>query len=381
MKIGIDASRAFVSQPTGTERYAYEMTTRMLRLPEAAKYEWILYTKRNISNKSQITKEIQIIKKRNPGLNVDVVEIGLPYLWTQIGLAYRTWVDGLDRLWVPAHTLPVLRKPGLVTVVTIHGIEYEWLPAYENLLQRWYLPLSTVYAVKHATRVIAVSKFTRDQLVERLKAMKAKIEVIGEGYELKTAGNEQVTSAHVMQEYGLRPKKYLLFVGTVQPRKNLVRLIQAYAKVSEKHQDLKLVICGKLGWNYSEVLEAVKKVDGGKIVITGYADVSKMEALLSASLLYVQPSITEGFGLPVLEAMDRGIPVASSNGGALPEVIGDAGVLFDPFSVEGMAIAIERILGDRELREGIVVAGKKQVKKFQWTISAGKVLKLLTYNI
>lgn len=162
MRIGIDASRAFGSQKTGTERYSYEIITRLLKLPEISKHEVILYTKENIK---------------------------LPFLWTQIGLAYRTWVDKLDVLWVPAHTLPILRPPSqmlwrgkhLKTVVTIHGIEYEWLPAYENWLQRWYLPLSTKYACWAANKIIAVSEFTKKQLVERLGADPKKIEVVYEG--------------------------------------------------------------------------------------------------------------------------------------------------------------------------------------------------------
>ena len=153
MRIGIDASRAFGRDRTGTENYSYEIITRMLKLPQAKKHTWILYTKENIK---------------------------LPYLWTQVGLAYKTWTDNLDVLWVPAHTLPVLARPGLAKVVTIHGIEYEWLPAYENWLQRWYLPLSTQYAVMSASRIIAVSQFTKKQLVERLGADPKKITVIHE---------------------------------------------------------------------------------------------------------------------------------------------------------------------------------------------------------
>jgi glycosyltransferase involved in cell wall biosynthesis len=380
MKIGIDASRAFVDQPTGTERYAYEMITRILAQPEAAKHEWRLYTRKNSNTKYQITNEIREIQRKNTGLRVKVVEIGLPYLWTQVGLAYRTWIDGLDRLWIPAHTLPVLRKPGMVTAVTVHGIEYEWLPAYENLLQRWYLPLSTVYAVKQATRVIAVSEFTKSQLVERLGASKDKIQVIGEGYETETSGGKSNDIKAVLREYGLEPKKYVLFVGTVQPRKNLARLIEAFGLVAEKHKDLKLVICGKLGWNYADVLAAAEEA-GERIVITGYVEEAKRLALLSGALAYVQPSITEGFGLPVLEAMDMNIPVASSTGGAMPEVVGDAGVLFDPTNTQEMAGAILRIIDDKKMREGIVAAGKKQVKEFQWEAAAAKVLKFLTYNI
>ena len=178
MRIGIDASRAFVENPTGTERYSHEVITRILALPEAREHEWVLYTKGH-PERSEGSRLDSSPWAQND--KVRVVNIGLRYLWTQVGLAARTWIDRLDVLWVPAHTLPVLRKPGVKTVVTIHGIEYEYLQAYENALQRWYLPLSTKYAVLTADKIIAVSEFTKRQLVERVGAQADKINVIYEG--------------------------------------------------------------------------------------------------------------------------------------------------------------------------------------------------------
>src|SRR3989344_2044970 len=164
------------------------------------------------------------------GWGVILKEIPLPYLWTQAGLAARTWIDGLDVLWVPAHTLPVLRKPGIKTVVTIHGLEYEWLPAYENWLQRWYLPLSTQYAVHAASKIIAVSEFTKQELIRRLQARPGKITVVHEGYD-PTFSLASANEQSVLKTYKLKPKSYLLFVGTVQPRKNLKRLIEVFSRL------------------------------------------------------------------------------------------------------------------------------------------------------
>ncbi len=383
MIIGIDASRAFVEKRTGTERYAFEMITRILALPAARKHEWVLYVKPLTDSDKKVIPV---------GSNIRIVEIGLPYLWTQVGVAYRTWIDRLDCLWIPAHTLPVLRRGlggigrPLKTVVTVHGIEYEWLPAYENILQRWYLPLSTICAVREATKVIAVSKFTKDQLVKRLKADEKKIQVVAEGYQISTdrgeieAGGAEMIQM-VLSEYGLKPKKYVLYVGTVQPRKNLARLIEAVSGLPEKYADMKLVICGKLGWNYSDVLAAAKRTANGRVVITDYTDDRKRQVLLSEAAVYIQPSITEGFGLPVIEAMDAGVPVATSNGGALPEVGGQAAKYFDPFDVKQMREVVTEILAGKTVRERMVRAGKEQIKKFNWDRSAEQVLKLLTYNI
>lgn len=336
MRIGIDASRAFGRDRTGTENYSYEIITRMLKLPQAKKHTWILYTKENIK---------------------------LPYLWTQVGLAYKTWTDNLDVLWVPAHTLPVLARPGLAKVVTIHGIEYEWLPAYENWLQRWYLPLSTQYAVMSASRIIAVSQFTKKQLVERLGADPKKITVIHEGISYKDINRQ----SNILDRYGL-------FVGTIQPRKNLVRLIKAFCKL--KIVNCKLVICGKLGWNYQEVLDEAKK--NKNIIIKGYVSDEDRNTLLKNAMFYVQPSITEGFGLPVLEAMSAGIPVISSNGGALPEVVGDAGLLFNPFDQLDLLAKLTKIISNPKLRKKLMTKGHLRTRQFSWEKAARETYNILT---
>lgn len=332
MRIGIDASRAFDDQKTGTESYSYELITRLIKLPEAKNHTWILYTKKNIKFK---------------------------YLWTQIGLAFRTWVDNLDVLWVPAHTLPILARPGLKKVVTIHGIEYEWLPAYENLLQRWYLPLSTQYAVKSAQKIIAVSEFTKQQLINRLGADPKKINVVHEGVNYK----DSVRDSNILG-------RYVLFIGTIQPRKNLVRLIKALPA------GCKLVIAGKLGWNYQEVLAEAKK--NKNVIITGYVSDEDRNVLLKNALVYVQPSITEGFGLPVLEAMSAGIPVISSNGGALPEVVGDAGLLFDPLDKEDISHKLSLVIHSHSLRKELIKKGKQRIKDFSWEKAAKRTYNILT---
>ncbi len=370
MRIGIDASRAFVKEPTGTERYAFEVITRMLGLPEAGKHKWILYVKQSQNVRSINAEHV----------NVTIVEIPLKYLWTQAGLAARTWIDRPDVLWVPAHTLPVLRKPGIRTLVTIHGIEYEWLPAYENKLQRWYLPLSTRYAVHSASRIIAVSEFTKKQLIARLNGDQNKIKVIPEGFDVQMPKFKfQMTNKiQVLNKYKLTPKRYLLFVGTIQPRKNLVRLIEVFAQLEQNNPRLKLVIAGKPGWNYQEVLDAPKKFGvEGRVVITGYIGDYTRQILLHQALVYVQPSITEGFGLPVLEAMAAGIPVVSSNGGALKEVVGKAGVLFDPTDNRDIGHKLLSVINDRVFQKKLVKQGRERAKLFNWEKAARQTYQLI----
>lgn len=389
----MDASRAFVEKVTGTERYSREVIERLVSLPEAGEQEWVWYVRQG--QKSKI-EGVELKSK------VKVVEIPMKFLWTQVGLAYRTWVDRLDVLWVPAHTLPALRKPGVKTVVTIHGIEYEWLPAYENAWQRWYLPLSTQYAVHSADRVIAVSRFTKRQLVERLGADEGKIVVIYEG----ASGNakKKGRSDGILQRLGLEPKHYLLFVGTIQPRKNLERLVEAFAGLGAEFSDLKLVIAGKRGWKYAEVLAAPKKFGvEARVVFAGYVSDAERQFLLQKAVVYVQPSITEGFGLPVLEAWQAEVPVVSSGGGALAEILGasgegpgggekrevsgglertkdggGAGAGFDPYDVGDMMGKLRQVLGSRKLQQQLIERGKVRLKGFDWDRTTEKTYKVIT---
>lgn len=398
MRIGIDASRAFGTEKTGTENYSFEMIRHILALPQAKEQEWIIYT-RNLS----FDNYHLVINPQNEGFlklienmsNVKLVNIQAKFFWTQVGLAFCTWVDNLDVLWVPAHTLPVLRKPGLKTVVTIHGIEYEWLPAYENLLQRWYLPLSTKYAVRSANKIIAVSNFTKSQLVERLGGVESKIVVVYEGVSTTLlrsrprlgGGNEGV----VLAKFGLQPKKYLLFIGTVQPRKNLNRLIEAFSYITSRpplklrggdkgviSEGVKLVIIGKLGWQYENIITAPRRFGvEDKIKFVGYVNDVERDILLQSALTYVQPSVTEGFGLPIIEAWKAGVPVVSSRGGALKEVVGEAGLIFDPFDIKDISYKLSLVIGDHKLRQELIRKGTKRAREFSWRISANKTYSVL----
>ncbi len=362
MRIGIDASRAFVDQPTGTERYSREMLMALLDLPEAKDHTFVLFVR--------LGQKVRFEAESFSNMKVEVIEISLPRLWTQVGLAWKTWTTALDVLWVPAHTLPVFRKPGLKTVVTIHGIEYEWLPAYENPLQRWYLPLSTKYAVATATKIVAVSEFTKSQLVTRLGAAASRIQTIYEGYD-----PQQFTlDVGILKRFGLEKQKYILFVGTIQPRKNLDRLIEAFANLDMN--GVKLVIAGKWGWSYDAIALAPKTYGAEKkVVFTGYISDTERYSLLQFATFYIQPSITEGFGLPILEAWQAGKAVASSSGGALAEVVGQAGELFDPSSVEDMAQAMRKMFDETYVLK-LKPLGEKRLKEFSWKKSAKNILEL-----
>jgi glycosyltransferase involved in cell wall biosynthesis len=374
MIIGIDASRAFIDGRTGTENYSYYLITEMLRLPEAHSHTFVLFTRPN----ALLTKELVGYT------NVIVKEVNWKYLWTQLGLAWETWKDPqIDILWVPAHTLPILRNPRVKTVVTIHGLEYQWLPEYKNILQRWYLPLSTKYAAKYADRLIAVSQFTAHQLEKELHTSSKNIKVIHEGVSISRKSINPLVSKSVMTKYQIESKKYLLFVGTIQPRKNLPALIEAFSYFNAKNPEYKLVVVGATGWMAGSVFSSPSTYGvQEKVVFTGRVFDQVLRALYASASVYVQPSLTEGFGLPLLEAMEAGVPVISSDGGALAEVVGDAGVVVPLFYkdrnfVKDLATALRELVGDTALRTKLVVNGKKRVNELSWKNAAKKTLELL----
>ncbi|MDP4030850.1 MAG: glycosyltransferase family 1 protein [Candidatus Beckwithbacteria bacterium] len=354
MIIGIDASRALIKDKTGTENYSAELIEALLQLPEAGRHQFRLYTRENIR---------------------------WPRLWTQGGLAWELLQRPPDVLFIPAHTLPLIRRPNLKTVVTIHGLEYEYLPQYYRFPQKLYLNQSTEYAVKHADRLIAVSAWTKAQLVERLGADKHKITVIHEGVgsRIVKAKTQQFKSDYQRQiryKYNL-PKNFLLFVGTIQPRKNLVRLIEAFARlISEK---LNLVIAGKLGWMYDEILAAPKKYGVvSRVKFIGRVADADLAAVYKLARVFVWPSLMEGFGLPVLEAMTLGVPVITSDRGAIPEVAGKAALLVKPEDTAGLSRAMELMLTSEELCQGLIEAGFRQAAKFSWERAARQTLQILT---
>jgi len=378
MIIGIDCSRAFSEHKTGTENYSYHLVKHLLRVPDSQQHKFVLFTRPNAIMPDWLIQK-----------NVEIHPIHFRYLWTQVGLAAQTWKKftlpecrGLDLLWVPAHTLPVLRRPGLKTVVTIHGLEYQWLKEYKNWLQKWYLPLSTMYAAKNATKLIAVSKFTKKQLENELHTNSKKIKVVYEGVATHTPGVKGshtpgvLKSGSVWGKYGLLYKKYVLFVGTVQPRKNLVALVEAFSQTKIP----KLVIAGSIGWMAEEILGAPLKWGvQDRVMFTGRVSDLELELLYQGAGLYVQPSITEGFGLPILEAMMTGVPVISSDGGALPEVVGKAGLIVglgNEFE-QRLTKAMKLMTSDKKFQNKLISMGYERAKEFNWDRAAKETLEIL----
>lgn len=372
MTIGFDGSRAFIKNRTGTENYSYQLLRALSKIDYKNQY---------------------IIYLRSPGLalqgwpkNFNFKVISFSRLWTQVGLAERTFKNDLDVLFVPAHTLPVIHKPGLKTVITVHDLGAEYLPKMHQLKQQLYLKYITKYQLRSSSKLIAVSKATKEDLVNRIGIDPEKIKVVYEGY------NEKLFKLTTKLSLGGKIdtvvdslKPYYLFVGTVQPRKNLERLIRAFAFLIQGPagllSPLTLVIAGSKGWLSGEIYELPKKLGiENRVKFLGYMADEKLPALYSEAQALVFPSLFEGFGLPILEAQASGCPVLTSNISSMPEVAGlPAGrgaILVDPYSVDDIVNGMKR-LEDRKLRLEIIKEGFVNIKRFSWEKCAKETLKVL----
>lgn len=236
------------------------------------------------------------------------------------------------------------------------------------------------HAAQYAKGIIAISQSTKDDIVRYLKVDQSKISVIYPGYDnnLFAPIDDQALLDGVCRKYGIGGN-YILHVGTLEPRKNTKRLIEAYLRLRKtgaiKH---KLVITGAKGWLYDEVLLLMQDtVYRNEIIFTGYIDIEDLPSLYSGADVFVYPSLYEGFGLPPLEAMACGTPVITSNVSSLPELVGDVGILVDPYSVDEIADAIYRVVSDDKLREDMRQKGLKRAKIFSWEKAAREMLNVI----
>ncbi len=362
MLIGIDASRSVVQERTGTENYSLNLIRHLLALQSNHHYR-LYFNRPPTYNLQPATCNLRIMP--------------FPRLWTHLRLSWEMAPCPPDLLFVPAHVLPIVHPRR--SVVTIHDLGYLYYPEAHRLLDRLYLDLSTRYNARAATHLIADSLATKRDLIEHYSIELNKITVVYPGYEEATF--QPVRDGELIETVKVRYDivgDYILFVGTLQPRKNLTRLIQAFSNLQSPISNIQLVIAGKKGWLYEKIFRQVEERGlEGRVVFTAYVPETDLPALLSGARLFVFPSLYEGFGLPVLEALACGTPVVCSNVSSLPEVAGDAAVLVDPLDVEEMTAAIERVLGDEKLRAGLIERGFEKAKKFSWEKCAHETLGVL----
>jgi glycosyltransferase involved in cell wall biosynthesis len=368
MLIGIDASRTTVLRRTGTENYSLHLIRELVAAEQPSRIR--LYFNQSPS----------------PDLLPGQAErrvIPFPRLWTHLRLSWEMATDPPDLLFVPAHVLPVVHPRR--SVVTVHDLGYHYYPEAHTFFQNAYLRWSTWHNARAATRILADSEATRQDLMCYYRIPQEKTVVVYPGRDETLAPvSDPALLAAVRTRYSVADP-YLLYVGTLHPRKNLVRLVQAFSRLRTRDSTvhaptskLQLVIAGKKGWLYNEILIQLRRLNlVDRVVLTGYVPDVDLPALLSGALAFVFPSLHEGFGLPVLEAMACGTPVVCSNTSSLPEVAGDAALLVDPLDTEALSEALSLIVADEGLRCDLVERGFRQAQRFSWRRCAQEVMQVL----
>ena len=279
------------------------------------------------------------------------------HLWEQIALPGQVGFDHI--LWSPANTGPLRVENQVLTLHDLSPLEHpKWYQPTFALWYRMFLP----HLVVRVRRVVVSSEFVKAKMMRRFGVTNGHIMVISGGVD---TGN-----FHPDAEQRLDlPERYVLFVGSLQPRKNLPRLLDAWRQMKEAAPDTWLVIAGAGG----KMFRPMKLTVGERVIFLGAVSESDLPGLYSHAALFVLPSLDEGFGLPVLEAMTSGTPVAASRAGALPEVVGEAGLFFDPLDIPEMVDALRRGLMDMPLRNSLREKGLIRVRCFSWQDSAEKM--------
>lgn len=361
MHVGIDASRVALEERTGTENYTYNLIEAIKRVDKVNKYT--LYF-------NKLPQYFEIGQQ-----NISTRYIPSPRFWTQFRLLSEVLLNPPDLLFIPAHTLPLIRRASLKTVVTIHDLGSEFLPEHHQFPQKIYLNWSTRFASRSADALIAVSEATKKDLIKKLGTDPKKIEVIHEAVDKNFYSKRGIEEINAVRSFFGLTKPYFLFVGTVQPRKNLEFLIEAFAEGGFKNHDL--LIVGKPGWLYEEIYKAPEKYGvESQVKFLGFVDSEYLPGLYSGADAFVYPSLHEGFGLPLLEALSCCCPIVAANNSSIPEVVGEAGLLYKENNKKELIKQVKMVLKSSDLRKSLESKAKEQLKKFDWDKTAAQTIQL-----
>ncbi len=295
-------------------------------------------------------------------------------LWTVVGLGKKLlYGEKFDVFFSPTHYGPLItRSPEVVSVL---DVSYKYFPELFKKKDLAQLSIWGKYSIKKASKIITISNSSKSDIIKEYGVANEKIAVVYLG--VKENNKTKMKASEVLEKHNIK-KPYLLFVGTLQPRKNISRLIEAFSQIVKGHKNLSLVVVGRRGWQFEEILNSPLKFGVAESVrFLENVNDDELPSFYENAEAFVLPSLYEGFGLPVLEAMKYNCPVATSDISSLPEAGGDAAVYFDPYDTHDMAEKVGKILSNSKLRSEMVKKGHAQVKKFSWEKSAREVLKVL----
>jgi len=390
MRIGIDITSA-VRQGAGIGRFTRELIRAFLALDAVGTslHSFVLFAAtgglaRSITEPRLAYVTQPAITRR---LKFEICNLNflsddwLHRIWhrARLPIPIQTAIGRVDLFHEPDFVLPPT-LPRTPTVLTVHDLTFVRDPESAFPRLRRYLNRVVPQSVARATHVLADSVATKNDLVDLYHASPDKITVLYGGVDARfVLVRDPERLAAVRAKYGIGSSPFILGLGTIQPRKNYKRLIQAFSNIKYQMSNIKLAIAGGKGWLYDDIFAEVKRLGlEGCVLFPGFVDDDDLPALYSAAEALAFPSIYEGFGLPILEAMACGTPVVTSVTSSLPELAGDAALLVEPTDAGAIATALLRLLQEDDLRRKLVGAGFEQARKFTWEKAAAQLLEVYT---
>lgn len=370
MKIGIDGNEGNIRDKVGISEYVYELLLQL-------------------SKQKTAQTSVEVYLKTKPNHDFPTAQSTWTYkvfgpqkMWTQLALPARLFLTRQkpDVFFSPAHYAP--RLSPVPVVISIMDLAFHHFPEMFTKKDLYQLKSWTEYSVKKAAKIITISQATKDDILKRYNIPDERVKVIYMGIKEAVSLTPHVYPMRDLQNnYGIS-SNYILFVGTLQPRKNIARAIEAFSKlfVEEKYQksDLQFVIVGRKGWLYEDILKAPKKFGvEDRVKFLDFVPDEDLPALYHNAQCFLWPSLYEGFGLPILEAMKNDCPVITSNVSSLPEAGGDAALYVTPTDVSDIYKKLKNVLEDQKLRLEMIAKGKKHISKFSWEKAAKETLAVL----
>jgi glycosyltransferase involved in cell wall biosynthesis len=352
--VGVDASRITRPRRTGTENYSLHVLRELLAQDGESAYRLYLSTELPDG-----------LLKLTPRTDTKVIR--LPRLWTQLGLSREMLSDPPDVLFVPSHVLPLVNPER--SVVVIYDVGHRFFPRAHGLFEWLYVEWAIRRHVRIATRLLTISEASKRDLVRLYGAEPARIDVAYPAVDARFKPASAADVARVRHRYGLA-EQYILHLGTIKPRKNLPRLIRAFAD-ARLPKGTQLALGGMTTFGGGAVESAIRETHTAeRLRRLSYVPDADLPALYSGAACVAIVSLYEGFGMPALEALACGAPLVIGNRGSLPEIGSDAAIVVDPLDVRSMREGLERVVHDADLAAELRKRGPRRAAEFTWASAA-----------
>lgn len=384
MRIGIDVRCFADGRRTGVEEYALGFLEGLFTMDERNEYILFFNSFKN--------REVDFSwLKKYP--NVTLKKFNYPNKILNLFFWYLRWpkidqmVGGTDIFFMPNINFASFSQKTKL-ILTVHDLSFErYSQTFSWKRRGWHFFVNPKAMCLKAHRVLSVSQSTAQDIAQLYGINKDKIKVIYNGLpeKFKVLNRNDINLIRVKEKYGL-PYKFILYLGTIEPRKNIVAIVRAYNKFQknaikhgdEEAQKYKLVIAGSDGWLSDKIFDEIRRSKyKNNIIFAKFIKEEDKEYVLNLASLFVYPSFFEGFGFPPLEAMASGVPTIASNNSSLPEIVGDGGIMIDADKPDEIYFAMREILNDGKLRERLISSGSMQAQKFSWKKAAEDFLKMI----